>query len=177
MHSLTVPIIALLVIFALYRRIRRTVGAQDLIPRRLRARSYIFIVIGILLLFSSYKYPIAYVSDAVGIILGLVLSYFAIKTTQFEHRERGWVYRPNGWIGGIVLALFFARIIYRFYEAYHMMQNGHGTGANAANSMQSNLIGDPWTAGMIFILFSYYPCYFLFLARKARALNTETTAG
>lgn len=175
-HNYSILIIVLLVLFAVYRRIRRNIGAQILSPGRLRSRAVIFIVIGLLLLIATFAHPIAYISDGVGLILGLVLAYFAIKTTQFEQRDRGWVYRPNGWIGGIVIGLFFARLIYRLYDVLQMT-NAQGSlthGASSAQMQTSLYIGDPWTAGIIFILFSYYPCYFLFLAQKARHLQVQS---
>lgn len=176
-HNYSVLIIVLLVLFAVYRRIRRNIGFQLLSRTRLLTRSFIFIAIGILLLIASYAYPLAYLSDGLGVILGLILAYFAIKTTQFERREKGWMYRANGWIGGIVIVLFLARLIYRFYVMSQVMNSVSGSGVHgtgmSAQAQTGLYIGDPWTAGIIFILFSYYPCYFLFLARKVKHLDTE----
>lgn len=177
-HNYSILIIALLLIFAVYRRVRRNIGFQMLVPRRLLIRSLIFIVIGILLIVAAVGHPIVYVSDAIGVALGLILAYFAIKSTRFERRKKGFAYRPNGWIGGIVIALFFARILYRLYFTYQMMNNPSTSGLNGTQTsaqMQASSIytGDPWTAGIIFILFAYYPCYFLFLARKERHLEHD----
>lgn len=175
-HNYSVLIIVLLVIFGIYRRVRRSIGAQVLRPRTLRTRAYIFIAIMILLLVASYAEPLAYISDAVGIIIGGFLAYFAIKTTQFERGSRGWVYRTHAWISGVVIALFFARLVDRFYESYHVMNQAsmNTSGAAASAQMHNSIVGDPWTAGMFFILFAYYSCYNLYLVGKAKQLDAES---
>lgn len=172
-HNYTFIIIALAIVFGIYRRVRRNIGFQPLNPNRLRMRAFIFIIIGILLLIATDQHPIAYVSDAIGIALGLVLSYFAIQNTQFEQRGQSWVYRPKGWIGGVVICLFLGRLIYGFYRGFEEMSNSSATaGVHSVSPFSSSYYGgEPWTEGILFILFAYYPCYFLFLAYKSRHLN------
>lgn len=168
----SIIIIVLLVLFAIYRRIRRNIGFQRLVPNRLRVRMIIFLIIGLILLVSSAAQPILYVSDAIGIILGLILAYFATSTTKFEVRKERWFYRPNAWVGGIVLALFLGRLLYAFILVYSTMGKlpQHGSG-QASNPFQSgSYVKDPWTAGIIFVLIAYYAGYFLFLLRKAKQL-------
>lgn len=175
-HHYSVLIIAVLVIFGIYRRVRRSIGVQVLHPGRLRTRAYLFIVICLLFLVVSYTEPLAYISEAVGILLGLILAYFAMNTTRFERGSKGWMYRQHGWIGAIVIAVFFARLVDKFYEAYSVVGTSStaAKGSLATAQAHSSLVGDPWTAGMFFILFAYYPCYFLFLARKAKQLDAES---
>jgi hypothetical protein len=172
-HSYTFIIIALAIMFGVYRRIRRNIGFQPLKPSRLRVRAFIFIIIGILLLVATIAHPIAYVSDAIGIALGLLLGYFAIQNTQFEQRGQSWAYRPKGWIGGVVICLFLARLVYGFYRDFEVIGNASATAGATSPFSSSYFGGDPWTEGIIFILFAYYPCYFLFLAYKARHLDGD----
>ncbi|GEO24596.1 hypothetical protein AAC03nite_03810 [Alicyclobacillus acidoterrestris] len=161
-------IFALLILFIFYRRIRRNIGFQVLRTRQMMTRSIIFMVIGVLLLAATIVHPICYISDAIGICIGLVLAFFAIRTTQFQYQNERWTYRPNVWVGSIVIVMFLARIVYAFYYAYHTAAVHPGAGSPVA---QNPYIGDPWTSGIIFILFAYYPCYFLFLVRKEKHLE------
>ena len=166
-HEFYIFLIIIGVGFAIYRRVRRNIGWQPLNSRRIWFRVILFGLIGLLLLSSSLSNPVAYISDAVGIILGLILAYFAIKTIQFEQRDKKWFYRSNGWIGVILITLVLGRIIYRItvsYGTYETLLNG--TPASQQPPDFSTYTSHPITAGIIFILVAYYACYYIFLIRK-----------
>ncbi|MDQ0189577.1 hypothetical protein JI721_01870 [Alicyclobacillus cycloheptanicus] len=172
MHqSSTIVVVVLLVVFGLYRRVRRQIGYQLLRRGALTFRAVLFAVVSVLLLVAGYKQPMVYVGDGIGIVLGLVLAYIAMRYTQFEQRGGQWYYRSNGWIGAIVIALFFGRLIYRFALLYNL-EKSPAAGAGTSASLQAvSYTTDPWTAGVVFILFSYYVAYFWMVLRKEKELS------
>ncbi|HET7577963.1 MAG TPA: CcdC protein domain-containing protein [Bacillales bacterium] len=166
MNHSYILILILLIAFGIYRRIRRNIGFQKLSPKSLRIRLIIFLIIGLMIIASSFALPFLYISDAGGIVLGLLLAYLAITTTKFEIRNEHWYYRPNAWIGGVVIAIFLGRLLYGFLLMNHSLGNLPLQGSTTSGTYVRN----PWTAGIIFILIAYYGGYYLFLLRKARQL-------
>jgi hypothetical protein len=164
-------LIICLVLFSIFRRVRRNIGWQQLNPKKMTARITIFCIIGLLFLAEGVLHPISLLSDAVGILIGVVLAYYGAGMTQFEKRDGKLYYRPNTWIGSIVTAIFFGRLIYRFYEMYAVMKSGNLQANYSQNNGFQNMgfsASDPWTAGLMLIMFAYYTVYFIFLLRKQK---------
>src|SRR3954467_10983672 len=152
-HLYTVVIITALVIFGIYRRVRRNIGWQELNPRKLVVRSCIFFIIGLIFLSGGLTHPISLISDIAGILIGILLAYYGASLTTFERREKYFYYRPNIWIGTIVTFIFLARLIYRFYRTY---TSGILTTAvsNQQPSSYQNIsaaVGTSWTSGLLLI--------------------------
>lgn len=177
-HVLSYGIIVLLIAFSVYRRIRRNIGWQVLIPRRLYARAFIFIIIGLLLLGVGAVHPVSLISDIIGIVVGASLAYYGIRLTQFEWRESHWYFQPNTWIGGTVIVLFLGRLSYRFYSMYALgIFNSQGTSVATTSSSQMNQMssfsGASWTAGLLLIMFAYYVLYYFLLLHKEKTLKAS----
>lgn len=167
-----VVIIVALILFSVYRRTRRSIGYQPLIRRRMLFRSILFIVVGLVLIFFSVQYPLALLADAIGIVVGLALAFYAKATTKYEQRGSTWYYRPHPWISGIVIVLFIGRLAFDYITRYSSSQSTGGQ----AHLQASSYIGDPWTAGFILILFAYYPAYYLALVlweRRQQQVDSE----
>lgn len=167
MHTLgqfAVP--ALLIVFVLYRRIKRSVGYQKFTPRRMRFRMAVLGIIGILLLVAGYMHPILYLADAAGIACGITLAYFAVRHCTFEWRDQDLYYRTHIWIEMLVLALFSGRIAFRFI--FMFSPEGQAMLANDPAQMQQ-YTRDPWTAFVFFIIVAYYIWYFRFLLKEGTA--------
>lgn len=174
----TIILIGCLVLFGIYRRVRRNIGWQQLNPGRLQVRAVIFFVMGLLFLAAGAIHPISLLSDALGVLIGLLLAYYSAGLTVYEQRDGRWYYRPNTWIGGIVIALFFGRLVYRLYTVSQLKQpgglpNGQPGGMSSLNSS----IGNPWTAGLLLIMFAYYVVYCLILIRKHKTQPGSVPAG
>jgi hypothetical protein len=172
-HLYTVVIITALVIFGIYRRVRRNIGWQELNPRKLVIRTCIFFIIGLVFLSGGLTHPISLISDVVGILAGILLAYYGAALTTFEKREKHFYYRPNTWIGSTVTFIFLARLIYRFYGMYTS-----GILTTAASNQQpssyqniSTAVGSSWTAGLLLIMFAYYIFYYLILLKKKKQLT------
>ena len=156
-------IFALLVIFILnrvYRRLRRNFGWQPLNSRRLQVSTVIMTVLGFVLLISGSSHISSLISDIAGTALGIVLATCSAAMTRFERREGQLHYMPNLWIGMIVTLLFLVRFLFRFYVAFTQ------TGVSSTEQWQG--ITGGWTAGLMFVMISYYATYNLFLLRKQK---------
>jgi membrane protein CcdC involved in cytochrome C biogenesis len=171
-HSASIVVPVVLIAFALYRRIRRTIGYQKLAKRAMTTRIVIFAIIGALILAAGAMRPIVYVYDLAGIAAGVVLAYYAIRTTTFERRGDSWFYRPNPWVGIILLALFIGRVADRLYEVYTLY--GSSSVHNAGNQAQLN--HDPFTAVVLFAIVTYYAVYYTFVIRKEKHLQLRGDA-
>lgn len=174
-HVFSVLLPVALIGFGIYRRVRRTIGFQKLEPGRLRFRTVLFAVLGLLILALAIYHPIQLVGDAIGLAGGLTLGYFGIRHLRFEKREQGWFYRTHGTVEAIVLVLFIGRIAYRIIETM-LLQPGafSGTGAPGAGA-GANPYGDfskdPLTSAVFFVLVSYYLRFFTHLLRKNKELQ------
>lgn len=170
-HTNTIVVLIVLVLFSIYRRVRRNIGWQLLHPRKLWVRTCIFLLIGLAFLVGGISHPLSLLSDVAGIIIGVVLAYYGAVLTRFEQREGGLHYRPNIWIGSTVTFIFLARFIYRFYSifstgAYAKVQQGQNNGYQN----MGYTIGNSWTAGLMLIMFAYYIFYYMILLKKQKQL-------
>lgn len=80
-------LIMALIAFGIYRRVKRTIGFQKLNRKRLIFRTTIFGVLGCVFLYAGLLHPIHFIADAIGLAVGLILSYYAIKHIQFEKEK------------------------------------------------------------------------------------------
>ncbi|MCL6454223.1 MAG: cytochrome c biogenesis protein CcdC [Alicyclobacillus sp.] len=172
-HAVSLVVLVLLILFGLYRRMRRTIGFQPLRDRRMVTRSVLLGAVGVLLLVSGIAYPVSYLYDAVGIACGGVLTYYAIRTTTFEQRGGQWYYRPHPWIGAILLVLFVGRIAYRLYVGYAAMETPGAaiqpSSPAASNAALSSYAHDPLAAAVLFAIVTYYAAYATWLIRAERS--------
>lgn len=168
-HLFSFGLIVVLVAFGIYRRIRRTIGWQQLNLRKLWVRTILFIIVGILIFEEGVLHPISLFSDIIGIGLGGLLAYYGLTLTSFERRDDLMYYRPNTWIGSLVTLIFLFRLFYRFYLLY---SSGVLNSAAHNNSEKiqtlSGAIGTSWTTGLLLIMFAYYSIYYLILIRKQK---------
>jgi hypothetical protein len=159
-HLYTIIIIGALILFSIYRRVRKSIGWQQINKGKMMFRIALSFIVGILFFVEGGFHPINFISDVVGILIGVILAYYSSLTTDFEQRERRWYFRPNKWYGGVVMALFFGRLVYRFYEMY---TQGAFSGANGGQRNFGAAVGPSWTTGLILIMFAYYIVYYIAL--------------
>lgn len=163
-----VAIPAVLILFLVYRRIRKTVGYQPFKPRRLQVRIGVFSVLALMLLLLGFLHPIVWVGDAAGVAAGLVLARFAIRHNEFDSRENGLYYRTNTAIQAIVVALLLGRLAYRFAFAGPTAAQTAATTAGEQIQMQRIYGSDPWTSGIFFVLVTFYIVYFTYVLRHGK---------
>ncbi len=165
-HGISWVVIGVLVVWSIYRRIRRTIGFQPLRTKRFIFRVVLFLVVGVLYLVGTALHPTYVLYALIGLVIGCILTYFAIRTTEFEQRENGWYYRPNIWIGTALIVFFLGRLIYRGFEISKQIQTG--TVSQHVGGQPLSYSGDPLTASFLFALIAYYVGYSIFLIRSGR---------
>ena len=165
MENIRYIIPVLLVGYLIYRRVQKTIGFQKYTKSRLIFRIVLFSLVSTLIMAVTIFNPMALVANLVGIILGIVLVYFAAKNTIFENRGDGLYYRTHIWVELTVLFLFFSRLLYRFYTMAQVMKD-----ADASERMQNRMddLRNPFTSGVFFIICAFYIGYFLFILKHAK---------
>ena len=158
--AIFIALIAVYILYRVYRRIRRNFGWQRLQSRRLQVSTAILAVLGIVLITLGASQTNSLISDVAGLAIGVILALCGAAITRFEQREGSLYYLPNTWIGAIVTLLFFGRIVYRIYVA--TMQT------DFAGMDKMRGITGGWTAGLMMIMISYYIAYNIFLLRKQK---------
>lgn len=163
-HNMVIILISIFIIYRVYLRVRRTIGWQQMNPRKMRIWLVVFSIIGLLFLVQGVFHVDTLISDLAGILIGVIVAYYGTILTHIEQRDGHWYYRPNNWVGSLVTFLFIGRIIYRLYDMY--MQSSQGGLANMGFNANSS-----WTSGLLLIMFAYYFVYYLNLLRKQRHLS------
>ncbi|TXK80983.1 DUF1453 family protein [Paenibacillus sp. N3.4] len=158
----------LLVAFIIYRRTKRTIGFQKLSPGRLKFRLILFSLLGLVIFLLGFVHPIHFIGYLIGLAAGVALGLTAIRHTRFEQRSDGWYYRTHLWVEVTVLVLFLGRVAYRFA---FIGVSSTPTTLNPADPTQ--FTKDPVTAGVFFIIVSYYVLFLSYLLREEVKLEKE----
>jgi len=171
--ALPIIIVGALLVWSIYRRARRTVGLQLLQPQRLRNRAILFGVIAIVLLSEALVSPFMVLLDAIGVVLGAVLVYVSIRTTEFQQQGEKVYYRPNMWVGVSLIVILVGRIAFRLVFAYDSIEKTatQPHAANGASALQAGYANDPYIISVFFVLCTYYIGYNLWLIYKHRQLR------
>jgi hypothetical protein len=162
-------IIGVFILYRIFLRVRRSVGWQQLNPGKMRLFAAIFFFVGLIFSVEGAFHTVSLISDAVGILIGVILAFYGAVMTRFELRGGSWYYRPNTWIGSIVTLIFFGRLILRIYDMYMMANHvGLQEGLTLTDRMQTVVGG--WTAGLLLVMFAYYVVYNMIILRKQKHL-------
>lgn len=113
---------------------------------------------------------------SIGVILGLGLAILSSKWTKIESRNHVWYYRPNPFLGTIVVMLVLVRIIIKLTHLYHLYNVEKGQHFTASNlqhfnwqSQVSTSASDTWTS----LIFAMFISYFVFVVWKVLSLNKQ----
>lgn len=165
-------LIAALVIWGVYRRMRRSFGRQ-------RVRDgFMWFRIGILSLAAVLiGAQIARDVDVLGVLVvgiacGAVLGYFGLRHTKFEVTSEGRFYTPHTYIGLAVMALFLGRLLYRFLGMY----NGLVPPANTGQDLAALYRHSPFTLAVIGAVVGYYVLYYVGVLQRTRPQVGRITA-
>src|SRR6202043_563969 len=99
-------LLSAIVVWAVYRRVRRNFGRQPVNPGRMQFRIGVLAVIGALMLFFAARQVELLGAAAGGIVCGAALGYFGLRHTKFDVTPQGRFYTPHTYIGLFVTALF-----------------------------------------------------------------------
>ena len=163
-HQLGPILVAALVVFVAYRRLRRTFGRQVLSPKRMTVRIVLLAVVGCAVLPYAFKSTAFLGAMVAGIAAGAALGYWGADHTRFENFRGVLNYVPHTYTGIAVSLLFLGRLAYRLVELY-----GHGQTPPPDGSP----IRSPFTLGVLFVLVGYYVCYYGLVLWKSKHLKPE----
>lgn len=116
--ALMPAVIAALVGWRLYRRVRRTIGRQPVRVTRLVMTAILFPVLLVLVGLSGLRDVLLLEGLLAGVAIGLGLGWLGLRLTRFESTEAGCTFVPNTTIGVAVSVLFIGRLVYRVGVIY-----------------------------------------------------------
>ena len=164
--ALAPAIAAPLVVFMLYRRVRRNIGRQPVNERRMLLRIAILLLAAAMIFAPALHDASLAAGAAAGLIAGGSLAWLGVRLTRFETTAAGHFYVPNLYLGLAITAVLLARVAYRFTQLYPLMQ--------AQTSAPPPMVwaGTPLTIGLFGLVIGYYLAYVagvLYVSRHQRA--------
>jgi hypothetical protein len=161
--NIIVPIVvAPLIVWRLYYRMRRTFGRQPIRPKRTWARVGICVLVTLLAAGLSVGHPRFGAGLGVGVVGGAVLGVVALKLTRFEIDGHSDCYFPNPWIGLALVALFVGRLIYKVMAVWPEISHA----ADGAPTLPES----PFTLLVLGLLMGYLIAYYAGLLLHHRRL-------
>ena len=166
-------LIAALVVWGVYRRMRRSFGRQRVREGLMWLRVGLFTLIAALAAVSVARDVDVLGALLAGIACGALLGYIGLKYTKFEVVPGGRFYTPHAYIGLVVTALFLGRLVYRLLYLSH--------GAYALGDANQNLAvayqRSPLTLGIFAALVGYYVLFYGGILMKTRTPALPVSAG
>ncbi len=167
---LTSLVLGALVLWSIYRRVRRNFGRQALNTNRLYVRIALLTLVGALMLLTSAPQTELLGALVGGVAAGAVLSWYGLRHTTFETTPEGRFYTPHTCIGLVVTGLFLGRLFYRFLSVYQSAQAAVPQDQNPFAAYQKS----PLTLAIFGLLVGYYLVFSVGVLRKARELASGT---
>jgi hypothetical protein len=166
-------LIAALVVWGVYRRMRRSFGRQ-----RVRDGWMWFRVAFLTLVAALIAVAIGRNLDVLGALLagvacGAALGYVGLRYTKFEVTPQGRFYTPHAYIGLVVAALFVGRLLYKFLGVYNGVDPAAAAGQNLAATYQHS----PFLLAVFGVLVGYYVLYYLGVLQRTRLAATFAQTG
>lgn len=162
------PII--LIAFAIFMRIRRSLGFQFYRPIAVIFRTAVCVFILILIMSNALRYhPDTLIYNAIGVVIGTGMALLGVRHAIFEKRKEGIFYRTHVWVEITILALFFIRLAWRFYDLYGKL--GNLPPEQIASQMRYEK--DPVTGVIISVFATYYIVYFAFVLIQVNKIKRE----
>jgi hypothetical protein len=160
-HPNVIPaLVSSLVVWRVYRRIRRNVGRQEFQPRRTLIRIAIFGLITISIAIAVVRHPAVLFGYAGGLLAGAVLAFVGLRLTYFDSTPEGRFYTPNVYIGVVLSLLLIARLAYRLLTLYS---------SPSVNSLPPSGMLSPVTLLILGLTAGYYIVYFTGIFMRCRA--------
>ena len=148
--------IAVLVLWRLYARTRRTFGRQRILTRRMIIRIVILALLGLVLVFSALRDPWNLADLLGGAACGTLLARFALRHTQFASTPEGSFFTPHTYIGLIVTGIFLGRLF------YDVLLFSHGLPPTATTPGHAPIDAEnPLTLAVSATFLAYYVAYYI----------------
>jgi hypothetical protein len=153
-----------LMVFAIYRRLRRTFGQQEVRERRMVFRIVMLTVAaGVFVVMSPTAACLGAAAGGAGV--GVALGLLGLVYTQYDVNEGGRFYRSNGWINIAVTALFLSRMIARLGTISVASATTPGFPSPFSGVQRS-----PLTVGIFLVMASFYVSYYAGVLRRVRRI-------
>jgi fucose 4-O-acetylase-like acetyltransferase len=162
---ITPYLIAALIVWGLYRRMRRSFGRQRVRDRLMWVRIAFLVLVTALIVAMIARDVDVLAALMAGIACGALLGYLGLRHTKFEVAPEGRFYTPHTYIGLAVTALFVGRLLYRFLGIY----NGVIPAATAGQGLASAYQRSPFTLAVFGALVGYYVLYYLGILQRTRS--------
>lgn len=159
-----------LVLFAIYRRVRRNIGRQPVSVKRMQFRVGILCVIGALFALGATRDMSLVGALLAGVAAGAALGWLGLQHTKFEATAQGNFYTPHTYIGIFVSVLLLARIAYRFLAVYPSMHAAAQADQNPFAAYQKS----PLTLAIFGVVIGYYIFYYIGVLRTSKGLSPVT---
>ncbi len=155
--------IAGLVVLAIYRRLRRSFGRQQLQPRRMVLRIAVLLALGGSLIPVALRSGEFLIAEAAGAATGVALALWGAERTRYVKYDGRLYYVPHTYTGIAISLLVLGRIVYRGVQIY----------TAGADSAQQPAVRNPLTVALLFVLIGYYVFYYSRVLWKSKHVNPE----
>ncbi len=166
-----------LVVFLIYRRLRRTFGRQPLRPVRMSLRILLLAAVGCATLPMALHSAGFLPAMLGGGLSGVALALYGSSRTRFLTYQDRLYYVPHTYTGVAVSLLFLGRLAYRFIQIYLGVPAPAAHDIAAADPVQdfasASMVRSPLTVGLLFVLIGYYVCYYSLLLYKSKHIKPE----
>lgn len=167
-------LLAIFVVFIVYRRFRRNFGRQLLRPIRMQVRAALLLVIGTLLLATAVRGGAFLGALLGGLALGIALAVWGASRTRFLRDAGQLYYVPHTYTGVAVSLLFLGRLVYRFIQIYGNAPAGAAAALPAGQPFgAAGMLRSPLTLGLFYVLMGYYVCYYSMVLWKAKSVPAD----
>ena len=172
-------LISALVMFAVYRRVRRTIGRQRVTPGRFVFRIVVLVVVGVAIFAALLRvFDIGGLAEVfAGLVIGIALGLYGLRLTKFEATEQGAYYIPNRYLGLAVSALLIGRIAYGFLRGSLSGSSPFetvSTGSAPSGSAGLQQAYDPVSSMLLFVFVGYYVVYYFGVLLRARRASAPS---
>jgi len=165
-YALVVPML----LFGIYRRVRRNFGRQPLRRGGVLARTGLLALVALGLLAAAAFGSRPGLAGVAGLAGGAMLGLYGLRLTRFETTPQGQYYTPHGMLGLGLTALLLGRLAYRF-GVLLPLADGSAVATDPAVLQRS-----PLTFALAGLLVGYYLCYQVGLLRQARIPAAQPAA-
>lgn len=166
-EKLIVPVLmTALVLWTMYRRVRRTIGRQRIESGRMKFRIAVLAVVGTLIALGALRDWQLLGAMLAGVAGGALLGWIGLRETKFEVTVRDKFYTPHLYIGLFVSGLLIARLAYRFLALYPAMHAAAQDDRNPFAAFQKS----PLTLAIFGIVIGYYVFYYIGVLRRSLSL-------
>lgn len=170
-------LVSALVVFAIYRRFRRSFGRQLLRPGRMTLRIGLLAVAACALLPMALRSAQYLWAELAGAVFGVGLGVWSAERTRFLMHGGRLHYVPHTYTGIVVSLLFLGRLAFRVAQAYTGSQASHVANAQVVNAQPTfaptSMVSSPLTIGIFFVLVGYYLWYYAWVLWKSKHLRPD----